>query len=98
MRLAVSQPTSAMSEETLIERITSHFEATFEEVRGRSRVGRIAEARAMVAVALHGRGESFASIGRRLDGRDRATIRDLFATGEKMMADRPQLRAVVGVA
>ena len=98
MRLVVSQTGDSMPEETVIERILRHFESTFEEVHGRSRQGRISEARALLTVALHGRGESFAAIGRRLDGRDRATIRELHRTGERLIAAQPQLKAVAGVA
>ena len=98
MHFALSQPVTALSEEEVIDRVVRHFEASFEEIRGRSRQGRVAQARAVLTVALQERGESFAAIGRRFDGRDRATVRELHARGLRLIADRPELRAVAGMS
>ena len=98
LRLTMVQRVEDVPEEIVIERILAHFEATFEEVHGRSRRGLISDARALLTVALHQRGESFAAIGRRLDDRDRTTIRELYATGRKLAEAQPQLKAVAGIA
>ena len=98
MRFAIAQSVSELSEEEVIERVVRYFEASFTEIQGRSRQGRVAQARAVLTVAFQQRGESFAAIGRRFDNRDRATVRDLFARGQRLIAERPELGVVAGIA
>lgn len=91
--LAISEfaPGNVTTDEVL-EAVARHYEATVEDLRGRSRKPALANARAVAAAVLQDRGKSLAEIGAMLGGRNRTTLSPIVNRGRRMLDAEPDLR------
>ncbi|GAB4331019.1 MAG: chromosomal replication initiator protein DnaA [Dehalococcoidia bacterium] len=93
MRMAVTELAegSGIATRTLLEAVARRLEVPASDLAGRSRSPAVSRARALAVVALHRHGNSYAEIGRILGGRDRSTIKQLAARGERLIEAEPAL-------
>lgn len=98
VRAALLDVAPACGDRLLIDAIARHFEATFDDLAGRSRKGHLGQARAVAVAALRERGRSLAEIATLLGGRDKSTISPLVERGRDLLAADEALRQVITAA
>ena len=81
----------------LLDVIARHFETSFEELSGRSRISAVSNARAIAIFALKARGRSLSQIASVLGKRDPSTISQLQSRGRQLLADDTVLQARLAV-
>jgi chromosomal replication initiator protein len=86
---------AAGGETQLLERVAHYFGIACDELVGRSRSPRVAEARAVAAAGLQDRGYSLPRIGALFDGRDKGTISTLARRGRAMLEEQDMLRHLI---
>lgn len=93
MRIAVTRlaDDSGRPADALLDALAKRLDVSRDDLTGRSRRPPANRARALAVVALHRRGNSYAEIGRLLGGRDRSTIKQLAARGERILEAEPAL-------
>jgi chromosomal replication initiation ATPase DnaA len=97
-RIAITEAAPApCADRLLIEAVARHFEASMEDLLGRSRKTRVAEARAVAIAALRDRGRSLTQIAELFDGRNKSTLSPLVERGRALLADDPDLRLRLAV-
>ncbi len=85
-------PAGATPDEVL-EAVARHFQASVDDLRGRSRKPALANARAVAAAILQEQGRSLAEVGELLGGRNRTTLSPIVARGKRMLEAEPSLRS-----
>lgn len=98
VRAALLDAAPACGDRLLLDAIARHFQATFDDLAGRSRKGQLGQARAVAVAALRERGRSLAEIATLLGGRDKSTISPLVERGRELLAGDEALRQVVTAA
>ncbi|MBA4181739.1 MAG: hypothetical protein C0506_14210 [Anaerolinea sp.] len=92
-RLSVAEMAPCgFDDRALLDIIARHFETTFEQLAGRSRVGPVAKARAVAVFALKERGRTLSEIASLLGKRDASTISQLQQRGQELLAQEAGLR------
>lgn len=79
----------------LLALVAEAFETTPEDLAGRSRASRVADARAAAVAVLRSNGHSFPEIGRLLAGRDRSTVLGLSVRGQAIAESHPRVRPLL---
>ena len=93
MRLSAAELAPVgFDDRALLDIIARHFETTFEQLAGRSRVGPVAKARAVAVFALKERGRTLSEIASVLGKRDSSTISQLQERGRDLLAGEVGLR------
>lgn len=97
MRIAATQLTEGrgIGPSALLEALARRLEIDPGELAGRSRTAATNRARALAVAVLHRQGNSYAEIGRILGGRDRSTVKQLAARGERLLEAEPALLDVL---
>ena len=97
MRIAVTQLVegAGIATNALLEALARRLEVAADDLAGRSRTAAVNRARALAVVVLHRHGNSYAEIGRMLGGRDRSTIKQLAARGERLLEAEPALQELL---
>lgn len=85
-----------IGERELLERIARHYGVSLDDMAGRSRLAKVAAARAVAVAMLQERGRSLNQAGTILGGRDKSTMSGLAARGRELIAAEPGLRALAG--
>jgi chromosomal replication initiator protein len=91
-RVAVSEVApGVLDDRDAVAAIARYFEASAEDVCGRSRKVHVTRARAVVVATLKDRGRSLSAIAELLDGRDPSTISELVPRGRQLLSQHSAL-------
>lgn len=86
---------SLLSDRDLLAAIAEHFGVGLDDLAGRSRQGRVRDARAAAVAGLKARGLSLAQVAAMLGNRDRSTVSGLADRGRQLFETTPALRQLL---
>lgn len=93
MRITITETAPAVcADRLLVENVARYFEASVEDLVGRSRKSHVTEARAVAVAVLRERGRSLSEIAELFGGRNKSTISPLVERGRSLLARNPELR------
>ena len=91
LSVSASAP-GALEDREMLDAVAAHFGVTFDDLIGRARTQQVTTARAAAAAALRARGRSLSVIGKTLGKRDRGTVRELSARGQRLLDESEVLQ------
>jgi chromosomal replication initiator protein len=91
----LSEACAELGAKEVLDRVARHFGLGAEDILGRGRDARAAQARSVAAVALQQRGYSLPRIGSLFGGRDKSTMSTIASRGRALVKAREELRELI---